>query len=500
VLQGEQGSAKSTTARLLRELVDPSAVPLRAAPQSVRDLMISANAGWVISLDNLSHLPPWLSDALCRLSTGGGFATRELYTDEDETLLDAQRPVIVNGIDELATRSDLLDRCLLVQLPTIPPQKRRAEHDFWHDFEQQRPLILGALYDAVAVAQANVGSIRLTSLPRMADFAVWVTAAEQALGWQHGSFLTTYERNRDQGHELALDANLVAPALLTVAAEGFLGTASELLELLTARIDEKTARQKEWPANGRKLSAELTRLAPNLRALGISLDRRREPGSGRRLIAIGKDKQPTSDQTATPSQPSQPSQPPSRSELASVADGQLPVRPSPRSVTPDNTDVPTERLVQASCDGCDGCDGTAVVKKLGDVVWPDTNGLDPEQAILAYCDAWVEQGFATWTQEDDASPNMPEERERSSSVASPSPRRHCLGWRLPLPKPPRRSESHETSSTSTSSPSSESSAAAAAASCQSASSSAGSTAKRPGRFARSVDDVSAVVDVCRHPI
>src|SRR5207253_9109386 len=106
-LHGEQGSAKSTMARLLRSLIDPNAAPLRSEPREARDLIISATNGWLVALDNLSHLPPWLSDALCRLSTGGGFATRELYTDSEEVIFDAQRPVILTGIEEVATRSDL---------------------------------------------------------------------------------------------------------------------------------------------------------------------------------------------------------------------------------------------------------------------------------------------------------------------------------------------------------------------------------------------------------
>src|SRR5436305_515316 len=81
--------------RLLRSLVDPSVTPLRSEPREVRDLMIAATSGWVVALDNLSRLPQWLSDSLCRLSTGGGFATRELYTDSDEVLFDAQRPALL---------------------------------------------------------------------------------------------------------------------------------------------------------------------------------------------------------------------------------------------------------------------------------------------------------------------------------------------------------------------------------------------------------------------
>ena len=76
VLHGEQGAAKSTTARVLRRLCDPNTAPLRAAPRGVRDLMIAATNSWPFCFDNLEHLPPWISNALCRLATGGGFATR----------------------------------------------------------------------------------------------------------------------------------------------------------------------------------------------------------------------------------------------------------------------------------------------------------------------------------------------------------------------------------------------------------------------------------------
>jgi hypothetical protein len=120
VLHGEQGSAKSTTSRVLRALIDPNTAALRAEPRDAHDLIIAATNGRVVSLDNLSHLPSWLSDAICRLATGGGFSTRELYTDSDEILFDAQRPVILNGIEELATRGDLLDHAIILYLPEIP--------------------------------------------------------------------------------------------------------------------------------------------------------------------------------------------------------------------------------------------------------------------------------------------------------------------------------------------------------------------------------------------
>jgi hypothetical protein len=114
ILNGEQGTAKSTTQRMLRDLIDPNKAALRSVPRDERDLVIAANNGWVIALDNLSGLRPWLSDALCRISTGGGFSTRALYENDEEMLFDSIRPIFLNGIEDFATRPDPLDRALLL--------------------------------------------------------------------------------------------------------------------------------------------------------------------------------------------------------------------------------------------------------------------------------------------------------------------------------------------------------------------------------------------------
>ncbi len=184
---GEQGSAKSTTAKVLRSLLDPNLAALRTAPGGdERDLAINANNSWILSYDNMSGVPMWLSDALCRVATGGGFATRTLYEDAEETIFSYMRPVAVNGIDEIVTRHDLLDRSLIIHLPAIPEEERREADEFWAAFEEARPQILGAILDAVAVAQARLPETKLERLPRMADFAKWISAAEPALPWPIG--------------------------------------------------------------------------------------------------------------------------------------------------------------------------------------------------------------------------------------------------------------------------------------------------------------------------
>src|SRR5207302_9585929 len=149
VLSGEQGSAKSTFSAILRSLLDPNTAPLRALPREDRALSIAASNGHLLAFANVSGLAAWISDTLCRLATGGGFAVRQLYTDQDEVLFDAARPVILNGIEEIVTRPDLADRALFMTLEPIPEERRRPEQELWAAFEAERPRILGVLLDAV---------------------------------------------------------------------------------------------------------------------------------------------------------------------------------------------------------------------------------------------------------------------------------------------------------------------------------------------------------------
>jgi hypothetical protein len=286
VLHGEQGSAKSTAARVLRSLIDPSAVPLRAGPSNVLDLMVGASSSWVMALDNISDLTRQISDALCRLATGGGLSKRQLYTDDEEILLDAQRPVVINGIADVVSRSDLLDRSVLVELPVIEDDRRTAETDFWRDFDAQHPKILGALLDAIAGALGRVGSVRLDRLPRMADFATFVTAAEPALGWAPGAFMASFDENRGQSHEVAVEASVIGPALRSIADDGFEGIHKELLERLNEDADERTRKLRDWPANAKALGAEVTRLAPNLRKLGYTVVYHDRKGKRGRVLKL----------------------------------------------------------------------------------------------------------------------------------------------------------------------------------------------------------------------
>jgi hypothetical protein len=305
VLQGEQGSAKSTTVRVLRSVVDLAVEPLRAPPRDERDLAIAASGNWVPALDNLSGVRPWLSDALCRLATGGGFATRELYSDDREVIFSQKRPVILNGIDSLAVAGDLRDRSLVVELPPIPPDKKRTERAFYRELEAVRPRVLGALLDAASAALRNLDQVEIRELPRMADFAVWVAAAEGALPWRSGAFIEAYAGNRAEADETALDSDPVAVAVrdLMATREEWGGTATELYSTIAELVDEDVRRSRAWPSAPNSLSNRMKRIAPSLRETGIEYADERSPG-GSRTRKKSLKKIPETDRPGRPERPS----------------------------------------------------------------------------------------------------------------------------------------------------------------------------------------------------
>ena len=271
-LRGEEGTGKSTLVRIIRSLVDPNRVPLRPLPREERDLYITARNGHVLAFDNVSTLPPWLSDSLCRLATGGGFATRMLYTDQDEVLIDATRPSLLNGIEDFVARPDLADRCIFINLTPIADEERQDEAELNADFEAARPAILGALLDAVAHGLREWPSTRLKEKPRMADFARWATACEGAM-FEQGSFEQAYRRNRNTATADVIEADMVADAIRSFMREReeWSGTASELRDMLEDVVGEKHAKSKTWPDTPRALRSRLQRAQAPLRKIGIVL-------------------------------------------------------------------------------------------------------------------------------------------------------------------------------------------------------------------------------------
>jgi hypothetical protein len=273
VIHGEQGSAKSTLARVIRQLIDPQAAPLLAEPRSTRDLLVTALGGWLLAYDNMSALPNWLSDSFCRLASGGGFATRALYSNQERNVIYPQRPLILNGIEEFVRTGDLTDRAVFLNLPAIKRGKRREETEFWESFREVQPRLLGGLLDAVVGALKELPSVRLVDLPRMADFARFGEAMGRGLGWPAEAFLSAYQENRKEATASSLEESVLALKLIKDVElnGGFMNwtiSARDMLRNLTDGF-RRGAGPAGMPKTPAMLGNELRRLAPQLREHGI---------------------------------------------------------------------------------------------------------------------------------------------------------------------------------------------------------------------------------------
>jgi hypothetical protein len=267
-LFAEQGSAKSSTARVLVDLLDPSAVPLRQAPRDADSWVTAAAGSWVVALDNLSGLPGWLSDSLCRASTGDGNVKRALYSDAGLAVVKFRRVVIVNGIDVGALAGDLADRTVVVDLLRIPRAQRREESELNLAWSKYRPAIYGALLDLAANVLRRLPEVRLDESPRMADFARVLAAVDAQLGTQ-GMGRYTARAGRLAEDSLTSDSFIAHMVATRYTADG--RTSGEVLDDLTPDSKE-WRRPRDWPKNARAVTGLLRRHAPALRATGWTVE------------------------------------------------------------------------------------------------------------------------------------------------------------------------------------------------------------------------------------
>jgi hypothetical protein len=286
-ISGEQGSAKTVLSKLLKALIDPNAAPVRSLSREERELMIAANNGYLLAFDNLCGLPNWLSDALCRLATGGSFAVRQLYTNDEEILFEAARPILLNSIEEVVSRPDLGDRAIFLTLAPIGEAQRRPENELWREFEIARPRILCALLDAVVHGLRAMSDVHLETLPRMADFALWATACETAR-WPAGTFARSYKANRRAAVESIIEADPIANCVRAIMLDRTMwtGSASDLLHLCAESARDDVSGGTAWAKNPRALAGRLRRAQTFLQTLGIEIAFSREGRLGTRMIRV----------------------------------------------------------------------------------------------------------------------------------------------------------------------------------------------------------------------
>jgi hypothetical protein len=257
--RGEQGSAKTSLARIFQGVIDPSGAKPGSLSRDEQDFAVRMNAAYVQAFDNASAIPPWLSDALCRASTGDSFIARTLYANRDVTILQYLRPVILTTIDAGQLNGDLVERSLPIDLDRITPEKRKTERSAIGDdvdkkpglydlLDKHRPVILGAILDLLASVFQQIPAVTLDRLPRMADFGKVLAALDKAQGWKTFSL---YSDLVDSETGALIEGNPFAARLVEFMSkrQEWTGTATVLREELTAMLPDKEHPPKGWPAD-----------------------------------------------------------------------------------------------------------------------------------------------------------------------------------------------------------------------------------------------------------
>jgi hypothetical protein len=344
-LAGPAGSSKSTAVCLLRDLIDPSKVDPGALPQEVRDLAIASSKRFIVGYDNLSGIPHPISDMLCRLSTGGGFAVRQLYSDDGEVTFSHTRPIILAGIEDVVGRHDLTRRTLHITMGVIPGQSRKLLTTLKAEFRNSQPRILGRLLDIVSVGLRNLPNTKTDKLPSLADFAQWMAACETA-EWTSGTFARIHAENEQTLAVASLEADIVAAHIIEFLEArglvGWQGTAKALLTQIDARVDDAQKRGKGWPKTPHAMAGRVRRATEILRTQGWRVEKSFNSGKDHaRIISFVPTK------LAAPS--SETSERPNASDFNDILTGDGDI-PNVRQPAPDRPTQSAEASSEASSD------------------------------------------------------------------------------------------------------------------------------------------------------
>jgi hypothetical protein len=279
MLYGEKGTAKSTLQELIKMLVDPSQIKTLAFSRNIESMVQKLAHNYVCYFDNISKIYESMSDTLCRAVTGSGFSKRELFTNDDDIIYNFMHCIGINGINLGATKSDLIDRGLIIEHTPIPKNKKRLLKEIWQKFYDIRPKLLGYVFDILAKVlqfqREHPEGLKLSEYPRMAEFAEIGEIISRCMGYQPGKFIEAYFRNIDLQTRDVVENDVVGKAI-EIFIDSKLppvwnGTITELLDLLTKIAEDnlkiRTINGKLWPQAPNSLSRRINLIKADLRSI-----------------------------------------------------------------------------------------------------------------------------------------------------------------------------------------------------------------------------------------
>ena len=289
-INGVQGSAKSTTEKNLRMVIDPSTVNLRSTPKNVEDIYVCAANNWLVAYENVSYLPAKIQDACCTMATGGGAGARRLFSDNEENLIEVKRPVVLNGIPSLITAQDLTERSIHIELPRV--ERYLCEGDLQKGFDAALSEIVGGLYDLFVKTLSILPDVKLARPPRMVDFCYLGEAMMRSMGHKEGTFTELYNENRSDSVIRSIESSPIASAVLEMAQESAVGTVfhGTYKELLDKLIPYKNRDNEGWPKSEKGLANTLKRNIPALYDADVIVlpEQGKKQGNKGRTVTIKK--------------------------------------------------------------------------------------------------------------------------------------------------------------------------------------------------------------------
>lgn len=276
IIYGEKGAAKSTACVLLKRLIDPSSLATLTLNKDEKSLILNLKKHYYLPFDNVSAISNDMSDTLCRAITGNAIQQRKLFTDDEDCIYTFQRCLTINGINNVANRADLLDRSIMFELERVSPTNRKKLQDIYKSFEEDRPYLLGSIFDILSKAMCIYPTVDLPELPRMADFCQWGFAIAEAMGGLGNKFLEEYSSNQSIQNDEAIDADPCAFLIVEYMRniDSWNGRVSEFLIALKTEAEKQgfnTRNSTILPQAPNALSRRIKAIKSNLETVGITI-------------------------------------------------------------------------------------------------------------------------------------------------------------------------------------------------------------------------------------
>ena len=284
LLCGPAGSGKSVASEIIQFSVDPSRIPCPLLPSTTQNLATVLADNYLCVFDNISQIKPEISDMLCQAIYFGAYSTRKLYSDGDVYTNTFRNCLVLNGIGNFATRGDLMDRCVKINLQRISTQQRERLSDLRRNFQEDLPLIIGAVFDTVRKTIPLIETIKPDNAPRLADFYILGGAISKALWGSEQVFFDAFAQNEESKFADMVNDDPFSAAVKQFAEK--MGTRTlrleptEFFEKLKAQVGivEYSNAKNNFPQSASALGKRIPRIQPALAAVGIDIAQTKSNG------------------------------------------------------------------------------------------------------------------------------------------------------------------------------------------------------------------------------